>query len=779
MKQTLTASIAALTLLYQPSLDGAGSRYSQIVIPLFQTRPFDYHFNKTENTISLKVNGTKPEELEPLYNYDSRLIKRLIVKEQAKDSTEISIVLADKNIKAAIYSFDEPFRIVIDLYDKDYQEALDPHATKDPLVEMGGNNQLMVDQYKDQELTAKFSEQKESLQQNREYEDTISTPTSKQSIRRLLQPAPKEFQNSQQLQAILDKAPEGRGRNWKDYPQYIYPIQTHSLHSGKNYESWQHSNTQQQDLSSGPSLANYAAELYGFGHHHKALIVYQKVLHSFPLEFDRNPQHIWNLGEIHFGIGNNTLADGYYRSLLDKHPDSPLAKYAMIRQLDTRAIAAQENKTKKVFKTLSEQLDLVKSDGLPELQALIALRKAYWDQSPDDLDTNFSSPFQIPKISNDNRQRLEQSVDKAENPRSAFLISTILLENMLEEQGWNARVSTFTTAYFSRFKGTSTEPYRSRLEAKTRKNVSKNIVDLAKGDKSLEAINIIKNLPGTLQQTAMSRDLSWSIAESYRKIQQDEKAIPYYQKALQLSKSTEEKINAAIMKALSTKNTLEIYAATGKNRQSSKIKKQLASDDKKIEEIWKSLDQSNKFEISKKYKDKLTKNLNDSVKLLSFNIISLWAWSQSINGATNQGEWNASYKTTGETVFALSKLSKEFQRNHDQDRFQAAKNLLKNIDPESFNDPGAEKLWANELVELAELHRNKNNYLEAGRIYTLTGQKSKNWDKRAEALYKGGLLLYRSGRREEAMKAFESAAGDGNNLLYADLAKKRLEQLKQ
>ena len=61
----------------------------------------------------------------------------------------------------------------------------------------------------------------------------------------------------------------------------------------------------------------------------------------------------------------------------------------------------------------------------------------------------------------------------------------------------------------------------------------------------------------------------------------------------------------------------------------------------------------------------------------------------------------------------------------------------------------------------------------------MTGLKSENWEKRAEALYKGGLLLYRSGRREEALKAFEGAANDGNNLLYAELARKRLEQLNE
>ena len=107
------------------------------------------------------------------------------------------------------------------------------------------------------------------------------------------------------------------------------------------------------------------------------------------------------------------------------------------------------------------------------------------------------------------------------------------------------------------------------------------------------------------------------------------------------------------------------------------------------------------------------------------------------------------------------------------------RNLLRYISPGQFKSAKATKMWAEELTELAEIYRKNNQYLDAGRIYALTGEKTENWEKRAEALYKGGLLLYRSGRREEAVKAFEQAANDGNNLLYAELAKKRLEQLQE
>jgi tetratricopeptide (TPR) repeat protein len=94
-------------------------------------------------------------------------------------------------------------------------------------------------------------------------------------------------------------------------------------------------------------------------------------------------------------------------------------------------------------------------------------------------------------------------------------------------------------------------------------------------------------------------------------------------------------------------------------------------------------------------------------------------------------------------------------------------------------DKDALRVWTDELTQLAEEFRRSNDYLEAGRLYALTGSENNQWEGRAEALYKGGLLLYRSGRRDEAVAAFQKAADDGNNLLYAALAKKRLEQIQR
>ena len=95
------------------------------------------------------------------------------------------------------------------------------------------------------------------------------------------------------------------------------------------------------------------------------------------------------------------------------------------------------------------------------------------------------------------------------------------------------------------------------------------------------------------------------------------------------------------------------------------------------------------------------------------------------------------------------------------------------------NDKKASSLWVGQLVELAEDYRRTNQYLKAGRTYAFIGKEAIDWDSRAEALYKGGLLLFRAGRRDEALNAFTEASQDTNNLLYAELAKRRLDQLQK
>ena len=262
---------------------------------------------------------------------------------------------------------------------------------------------------------------------------------------------------------------------------------------------------------------------------------------------------------------------------------------------------------------------------------------------------------------------------------------------------------------------------------------------------------------------------------------QPQRAISYYESARNLSDTKILEFQAQMHLIDVLKKSLEIQLAKNNTASSTKLKNEVRSNDARLMQIWNQLETKDKYLMTVQFKPMLEQNLSDTETIKSQSKILLWAWKNSISQGQESSpkDWKANYQTTDDTVFLLSKLSKQFLKIGDQKSFKDTKALLRDINPDSFKTPDAEKLWAQELTELAEIHRENNEYLDAGRIYALTGEKSKNWDKRAEALYKGGLLLYRSGRREEAVQAFEQAANDGNNLLYAELAKKRLEQLKE
>ncbi len=150
--------------------------------------------------------------------------------------------------------------------------------------------------------------------------------------------------------------------------------------------------------------------------------------------------------------------------------------------------------------------------------------------------------------------------------------------------------------------------------------------------------------------------------------------------------------------------------------------------------------------------------------------------------STTSNSVNESTTSQGPSVkmiYLLSDLGKRFKEQGQAAEAKKARQLLRKLDIKSLQaDKEALSIWTNELTKLAEEYREGNDYLEAGRIYALTGKSNNQWEGRAEALYKGGLLLFRSGRKDEAMQAFQEAASDGGNQLYAELAKKRLEQLK-
>ena len=782
---SLPVTLLLLPLLFSSARLSAAD-FSQLVIAFATDKSFSHHLQQSSNTLKLKIKDTSADELEPIYAYDKDLVSRVVIRENANQDVEVELVLTSKSIRSAVYSFAEPFRIVIDLFTANYRESADP-LTGLPLQ---GHSQPAT-------TITQSSEAGQSSHSSRTSTDFAAAdepgsaeirlagqPSDAQPAgrRRLLQPAPQEFTNSDEMIVSLENIAAGVGPKWRTYPDYIYRVQTQTLHTGKNYKDWLRKNAGKA-MSSADSLANYAAQMFDFGHELKALLIYQKVLYQSPLTFDRDPKHIWNLAEIHFGQGNLILAKGYYESLVDKHPDSPLAQYAKLRILDGSYLAAASAEQFARIPQLIDRLALIDSAGLPEVKAQKAIRQAYWSQNTDFHKTELRSPrTQIPSFEKNTANLLEEASAQTENPKTSFILKTLLLNHRIQNDPWSESLAADTKDYLSAYTGQESSTYRAQLLSGARASIETHLKALAAAGNSSAIIRTIENLPKDLNIVDDSFALASQAAAAYRDLGDSRQALQYYEKVLKLAPDA--KVQFYTLANLLDAGSEAILAADSKSQAAlvKRLQRQLSRNDKNLDKVWNEFDKADKFATSKNISASLLASIEKGQRLGSYANINLWAYSQSLNpdlAAETPADYKAVFAEGEQTVTSIRNLGKTYRRLGRAEKAKSAINLLRYMSPASFGRKASKDIWAKELADLAETYRRENKYLDAGRIYALTGEKGTDWENRAEALYKGGLLLYRSGRRDEAMNAFEQAASDSNNLLYAELAKKRLEQLKE
>jgi tetratricopeptide (TPR) repeat protein len=481
------------------------------------------------------------------------------------------------------------------------------------------------------------------------------------------------------------------------------------------------------------------------------------------------------------------LADGYYSSLIDKHPDHPLSHFGKLRRLDISAIKALDGEQADQFNKIAAKLDQIRTKDLPELAAQIAIRQAYWRQPAAAINQHGPRQRWLPTLTPERRVELSAVSQHVENPKTAFLIDSLTLNSYLDQpDSWDNRATRFAGEYFKRFQGGAAEPFRDTLQQKTRNLLKTRLQKLVDNGQLLKAIELFESLPQGLERIGEAPATAWAMAQAYRKLQQPEQAAKLYKQAGDQMGVSPKKFRALFWRLESLVKQLAI--AKSENSPTARIRQledHIRSTDEQGLQVWEKLKNSERGMLFTALQPELEAGLNETALTKTHPNLVHWAWSGRLTtaaagGTTSNQQIGDGLNPSRQTVYLLSDLAKRFGQLGQAGKQQEAKNLLRFMSPADFNgDDQAAKLWAQELVNLAETYRRNNQYLKAGRLYTLTGEKSQNWEKRAEALYKGGLLLYRSGRREEAIKAFNEAANDGNNLLYAELAQKRLEQLNE
>ena len=769
----LYLATAGMTLMSFSAL--AVGRMSQLVFSFPNKRIYDYSFDKPNNTIMIEIRGTNPSELEGIEHYDETVIRRVLVRDMGGQGTEVKFVLRDSDVRATVTEFNEPFRIAIDFFDRNFQ------TTHDPKTGMP--------------LSSAKSKVNAPATTDRKFLVGPGTPTAADSEpvesnnggtkRRLLQPNPKVFANPTEFRDAITGIPAGIGKHWASYPVYIYRIQTAAYHGKKTAPSLK-SKDLGKAMTSAEAMADFAGRLFDFGHESRALIAYQQVLHKSPSAFERSPLHLWKFAEVHLGQGNLTLADGYFQALSEKHPESPLAKFAQMRRLDIRAIRAVSLGKTDAFAKLGRSANRIPTGTNGELKGQLAIRSAYWKQhSKEAAQSLLANKYYIPRLSGGVFGTLDAVRKSVEGQKTAFLSATLMLNQMVDPvTPWETRTGKFAAEYFKRYSGKSTEKFAATLSSKLQTKLNKSLQKLVNDGNFVKAIQDYESLPKSLRSVRSNSVTAWALAEAYRKIGQPEQSIRFYELAAKGSENGLDRLRSQFWVAVNAGETRESLKA--RSQSSSRVaflgKKSRAAD-KAMGDIWNSLDDKEKNDFLTTYKDNLEATLKSPAKLATPAKILLSQWSQALNSRISAGGGEptavkTNFSPSANAVTTLTELAQRFAELGLNRERQQSLALLQNMKPKDFGDSdAAKKLWANKLVSLADEYRESSRYLEAGRIFAYAGKESEDWSYRAESLYKGGLLLYRAGRRDEAIAAFTKCSEDGSNRYYANLCTDRLDRL--
>ncbi len=743
----------------------AGSNFSQMVLKLPEGTKFQYEWSKNDSSLYMNFPGVDPSALDAFNDYDESLIRRVLIKDLGDKGTNVRIVFRDADVEGLVSTFEQPNRIVIDLFDKSFREQKDA-VTGIPVSSAGGaqsSDDSLVHLATDKPATA-----------------IVPNPT--QNKRRLIQQMAPLASSPNELGAMISKLDPGLGKAWASFPPYVYRTQIAPVESrAANNEM---SQLQANALTTSGAMADYASKLYDLGHETRALAAYQQVLQREPDVFEKNALHLWKLAESHLSAGNLTLAEGYYQTLIEKHPNHLMARFAQVRKLDVRAIRAIANNEEQKLSHLAEQVIAIPTRESAELLAMIAMRNAWWS----DKDVDQKSRSALANCSEETELTLNKILPKIDNPKTAYLASALIAKRLSSAQtNWQKGYAEWLGKFFARYRHEK-DPMTLELSEATRKKIQEQFRQLFEGNRNAEVAALYEQLPSEMKSIAKNPNVSWQVAESYRALGQKEAALEFYQKTIATADSKATKFKAEFwIASISARQASDLRARRSNPTKVAALASRAKKSDQQMGKTWETLssDERNALltALGGEFRNVTASDL--ALRTPAKLVLEQYKLALADNPpkldatpGTDSSDWVGNFSPSSATVRLLDDLGRKFAELGMPNERRDAMKLMRFIKPNQLEqDQLAAKLWAAEMTKLAEDHRKADEFLEAGKIYTQIGEVTSLENSRAESLYKGGLLLFRAGRKEDAIKALEKAKGDPNNLFYSNLATERLNQI--
>lgn len=776
----------------------AGS-FDQMVLVLKNKPYYRVHHDPHAAVLTIDLRKVSPSELEPLQLYDADLVNRVWLEQLPDQMTRVKLFLKDPGIRYAVRDHSHPFRLAIELYTPGTLEARDPRTGLPLLPVADAESPQFGTPAGVRELTRpapssapRLSAPTKSPAKKRLLHSGGSVSLSAKNPpliaggrrhssrkRRLLQPIPKLADDPAQRMADLAAIKAGKMNGWQSFPPFVYRINTSAYKNSENYQRFLQNNALKKMAGQGAqldSLARYAAQQYEFGHEHRSLAAYRYILQNAPQLFNADPLHLWRMAELNLGSRNFALAKGYYQAVVNQFPTSEMAGFAKMRLADLSWLE-HANRPKPI--ALIEAIESYKAladEANGELASQAIIRTGFLTQKADKPDAAFDRD--LPVVSSELVNILRRQRQQLDNPKTVFYSRAIALNSLLTRSPGAVatavpRVKTFVAAYHKQ-----PDPKIARLlRSKLRRNINRQIAEDYKNKDYLAVVEKSKALPAGWQ--LLDKASHFAVAESYRGLGQYPAAAAHY-KHYRTKEPTLANFIAGFWQLDAMVKSEELLGLGAKAKRR-KLQRETRSHDRALRQVYLKLKQKERFQAVQQLKEPLVRLSQNRRFIATPARIVLSVWQHSLTpGAEALENPNRlpKWQPNSRTVARLTNLKKTFHMQGLKNQSQKVDRLMAALDPKLFQgDASAKKIWTKEILKLADAFRKDKQFLQAGRMYALSAREDDGWEGRAEALYKGGLLLYRAGKRQEAEDAFRKASLDVNNVLYAELAKKRLEQI--
>ena len=394
----------------------------------------------------------------------------------------------------------------------------------------------------------------------------------------------------------------------------------------------------------------------------------------------------------------------------------------------------------------------------------------------------------MPKVSEEVQRSLTALIPNVESQKTSFLASSLIANRIVQNSTpWEPSYAPFLSSYFDRYKGPSSDPIRDTLSAAAKSRLAAEIKAVYASGKHIDLVKMYEALPTSMKSIRKDPSIAWMLGESYKQIGQTESAIPFFLTASEVPVGVDRFKAEFWLNNLAGNSAETLKAAQGNQEKIRNYESTSRRADSDMQATWDKLKSDEKAQILTAMSDAIETTVASDLKSKTPAIILLEKWTSkltanppkmSASNGTNATDPVGNFSPSAGTVRVLDDLGKKFAELGMQPEKRKALELMKFIQPSAIEqDKTAQKIWSDQLLNLAEEHRKANEFLEAGELYSLVGDGAKANENRAEAYYKGGLLLYRAGKKQEAIQALEKAKSDANNLFYSKLATERLDQL--